>query len=379
MIDFEFLTKYLTINFGGKSSISDVNSKGEYFTNNNILDFIYKENSNAAYVELNKKINKLIITGGLRYENIYFKSFLGNKRLNNKTIADYFPSINLGYNITPMLDLNLSYSKKIKLPGYRELDPNNSGLLNDLLTDQGNPYLNPSISNNYEFRVNFLKMGFFALNYNKLNSDNFAIAKYDNGVYGQAIEPFYNIRSWGASFGMPFPLGIITKGFSYTSTITDINKINYLYLYSGINFQKHNNYDFINSNRGIYYLGVNSNFQLPLKIKLNLNYQYVSKGNYMIYSLDKSYYKFDLTATKSLIDNNLRLSFAFQDIFKTATGINGSLKNNNIDLYLKTYSDTQRVRFSITYLFGNNKIKTIKLDSSNDDRETKKTSLDFKP
>lgn len=381
MLDFEFLTKYFKISFGGKGTISKVDSDGSYFenlVNNKNLDFKYRENSNALYVELNKEIDKLNITGGLRYESVDFKSFLNSVNANNRIINKFFPSISLGYTISPMADLNLSYSKKIKFPGYQELDPNNSGITNSYLTDQGNPYLTPSISDNYEFRSNFLKMGFLSLTYSKTDVDNFAIAKYNNGTYIQAIEPFHNIKNWGASFGMPFPLGIITKGFVYSSTITDINKINYLYLYSGINFPKYDSELIKRSNKGLYYLGVNSNIILPFSTKLNLNYQYVSSGNYMIYTLDKPYYKFDLTLTKSMLDNNLRIAFSFQDIFKTASGINGSFRNDNIDLFLKTYSDTQRIRLSATYLFGNNKISKPKIDTTNDDRENKKSSLDIK-
>lgn len=380
MLDFEFLTKYIKINFGGKGAISRINSKGMYYENlinNKILDFRYDEKSNALYIELNKEINKFNITGGLRYESVDFKSFINDINANKKTINKFFPSVSFGYTISPMADLNLSYSKKIKFPGYQELDPNNSGITNSYLSDQGNPYLTPSISDNYEFRSNFLKMGFLSLTYSKTDVDNFAIAKYDNGTYIQAIEPFHNIKNWGAAFGMPFPLGIITKGFAYSSTITDINKINYLYLYSGINFPKYNE-SIERSNKGLYYIGVNSNFILPFSTKMNLNYQYVSSGNYMIYTLDKPYYKFDLTFTKSMLDNNLRIAFSLQDIFKTATGINGSFRNNNLDLFLKTYSDTQRIRLSVTYLFGNNKINKPKIDTNSDDRENKKSSLDFK-
>lgn len=382
MVDSEFGTRYFKLNAGAKGSASEIHSNGIYltnFTNYKILNFLYNEYSGAIYFELNKEIKKFNVTGGLRYESINFKSFINNNELNRCQINKLFPSVNLGYTISSMIDLNLSYAKKIKSPGYQDLDPNNSGISNDYFMDQGNPYLVPSIIDNYEFRTNFLKMGFFSLTHTSTDVDNFAIAKYEDGKYIQAIEPFYNITNWGASFGMPFPLGIITKGFSYASSIADINKINYLYLYSGINFPKYKLNSFHVANEGLYYFGVNSNIILPFSTKLNVNYQYVSSGNHMIYTLDKPYYKFDLTITKSLLDNNLRMSFSALDIFKTASGINGSFKNNNIDLYLKTYSDTQRFMLSLTYLFGNNKINKPNINYQSDNRENTKSTLDFKP
>ncbi|GEM_PF-4140284 len=384
MLDTEFTTKYFKVNVGGKITSNTIESNGEYKQEGTInpkyIFFDHKERRTSFYTEIAKDIQKLNIVGGIRYENAAFKNAIKGRKAHQVFVNNFFPSLNLTYVSSPMLNFNLSYSKKIKLPNYQDLDPNNTSLYTNYLLEQGNPNLTPSISNNYEIRSNFLKMGFLSLSYSQTDVDNFVIAKYQEGNYVQSVEPFYNIRDFGSALGMPLPLGIITKGFAYANTITNINDINYLYFYAGVNFPTYDTASRMErSRKGIYYLGANSHFVAPFTTKILINYQFVSRGNYMIYTLDKSFFKVDLTINKSIINNNLKLSFSCQDIFKTATGIQGSLRNDNIDLALKTYSDTQRFRFGITYVFGNNKIKSPKNEVSNDNREVKKSSLDFRP
>lgn len=384
ILDFEFLYPNLKLNFGGRGAIGNVSSRGQYFenwSNNRNIDFRYRENAKALYAEFHRELNKFSVNGGLRYELTNLRNKINEVDANNINLNLLLPSFQVNYDLSPMLGFNLSYSKKIIFPGYQELDPNNSGLINSFLVDQGNPFLSPSIYNNYEIRSSFLRAGYLSITYSNANLQNFAVATYSDGSYAQSIEPFYQYEDWGASCGMPFPLGIITKGFAYASTIKDLSKINYLYLFSGINFPNFERSELANKQRsGTYYMGANVNLMLPFATKLNFKYQHVYPGNYMVYSLDKSFYLIDVILSKSFIKENLRLSVALQDIFNTSSVLSGSLQRvNNLNLSLRSYNDTQRFRLSATFLFGNSKMSKPKVDLLNDGRDSKKGSLDFRP
>ncbi len=370
------------VNTGFKVGNSEIISKGNYYNsisnNTNQINFDYKDITTALYAEVFKKYNKYDFTAGVRYEYINIESETNNVNNQTQKFSNIFPSFNVGYTMNPMASVNLSYAKKVKLPGYQELDPNTSGIPNNLVTETGNPLLNPSFSNNFELKFSFLKAGYLSFTYSEANTENYAVVVKENNTFKQTIEQFENIKNFGASFGMPIPLGIITKGMAYAKNITDINNIDYVFLFSGINHPTYTNEGYNNDSKSLYYVGAASQFILPLDTKMNLNYLFSSTGNYTIYSLDKSFYKFDLTLTKSLLKKSMKIQFAFSDIFNSANGINGSLNNNDLNLKLKTLNDSQRIKFSITYNFGTYKAEKANIKDDIDERESKKSSLDIK-
>ncbi len=374
--------KLFKINTGFKVGNSKLSSNGIY-TNSfssitTILPFEYKDITTALYLEVFKKYHNFDLTAGIRHEYINIESKANTTTQTNQKYSNFFPSFNIGYTLSSITDLNLSYSKKVSLPGYQELDPNANNVVNNFVSDGGNPLLKPSFSNNVELKLNFFKAGYLSFTYSQADRENYFIIAKDNNNIKQTFAQFDNIRNYGASLGVPIPLGIITKGLGYLSTITDFNSINYIYFYTGVNAPKYTKEGYSNDYNSQYYLGATSQFILPFETRMSLNYFFFSRGQFNIYNVDKSFNKLDFFISKTIFKKSTKLVFSVSDIFNTANGISGSLINSNFKVSQTTLSDSQRIKFSITYNFGSYKSDKKTVKEEIDERENKKSSMEMK-
>ena len=116
---------------------------------------IYTENVNAAYVQLGRKFKHFNILGGLRMEASDIGIELVNtNEINNKNYVDWFPSIFIGYDFSELDKLNISYSRRLRRPRSRFINPFPSRSSNTNLFF-GNPDLNPTYTN--AFNLEYLK------------------------------------------------------------------------------------------------------------------------------------------------------------------------------------------------------------------------------
>lgn len=117
--------------------------------------FIYKENINAAYVNLQKQIKKFGIQLGLRAEQTIAEGNQVIKEVEFKrNYTKLFPTAYFSYKLTDNNTFGLSYGRRIERPGYRDLNPFQYQL--DRYTyRQGNPDLQPQFSHNIELSYNY--------------------------------------------------------------------------------------------------------------------------------------------------------------------------------------------------------------------------------
>lgn len=115
--------------------------------NNNLL---YTERVHAAYVMAGNKFNRFSVQAGLRgeYSDVTTELTVTND-VNHREYFNVFPSVNLGYEITKDKTLQLSYSKRINRPGFRDLLPF-SNFSDSRNFFQGNPNLNPEYTHSFE-------------------------------------------------------------------------------------------------------------------------------------------------------------------------------------------------------------------------------------
>ena len=111
----------------------------------------YKEYINAFYTQLGSKIGKFNILGGLRVETSDIGIELVNTNdVTNKNYTNWFPSIFFGYEFSETEQLTLSYSKRLRRPRSRFINPFPSRSSNTNLF-QGNPNLDPTYTDAYDF------------------------------------------------------------------------------------------------------------------------------------------------------------------------------------------------------------------------------------
>ena len=128
--------------------------------------FIYEENINAAYVNVNRQIGKWTVQGGLRVENTNATGDqLTIKESFKRDTTNFFPTAFVSYDVNKTNKLTVSYSKRITRAGYQNLNP--FIFFADSLTFQkGNPNLRPQYTHNMEISHAFKSKYITTLAYN---------------------------------------------------------------------------------------------------------------------------------------------------------------------------------------------------------------------
>ena len=117
--------------------------------------FIYKENINAAYINLQKQLKKLGVQIGLRAEQTIADGNQVTKYISfHKNYTKLFPTTYISYKLNDNNTFGLSYGRRIERPGYQALNPFQYQI--DRYTYQkGNPDLQPQFSHNIELSYNY--------------------------------------------------------------------------------------------------------------------------------------------------------------------------------------------------------------------------------
>ncbi|MGA1775746.1 MAG: TonB-dependent receptor domain-containing protein [Flavobacteriaceae bacterium] len=120
--------------------------------NTQLTNFLgFTQNVNAAYTQFGKKVDKFSYLMGLRMEKTHIE--IDQKTSNDykeKDYTDWFPTLNLSYEFNEKENITLGYSRRIRRPRSWSLNPFRS-LTSLTFFRQGNPDLDPSYSNIFDF------------------------------------------------------------------------------------------------------------------------------------------------------------------------------------------------------------------------------------
>jgi hypothetical protein len=176
-------------------------AQGNAASNGGVYDFT--ENVQAGYVDAKYFIGERFdAVFGLRVENTnqFYDSSLPVTiagKSANITYMDFLPSVNLKYALTTISNLRASYFKSILRPAYSDLVPylDNTGFYQDNFPMQGNPNLQHSKIDNYDFRYEI----------------------FPNGLDQYMIGAFYK------TIVDPIEYGVGTTGFAADYTLSPFN------------------------------------------------------------------------------------------------------------------------------------------------------------
>jgi len=145
--------------------IVEDNETGVYLLNTDVSNnLLYKEYTNALYTQFGSKIkSKFSYLLGLRMENSRITiDQLTSNDYNKKHYTEFFPTVNLGYELSENQSFTLGYNRRIRRPRSRFINPFPSRS-SRTSSFQGNPDLDPSYSNKID--LGYLnKMGKLTLN-----------------------------------------------------------------------------------------------------------------------------------------------------------------------------------------------------------------------
>lgn len=367
-IDFEHPLKWINLSYGGKLSFIKTQNNVNYFdttlgtpifdpTQSN--EFNYDENTQAIYLNGTKKLNEKWETQlGFRLENTQTEGV--SKTLNQKNTNSYaklFPTFYLTYTPNEKNSFSINYNKRINRPSYNRLNPFR-WYSNPFSYTEGNPFLQPSFSNNLELNYTF--------------NDNWSNSIYyshtDNGFEQITIvDNTDNIQKTIAQNFFKTTIIGISESYTY-------NKLKWLSSTFSFDWNYSKSESLIpitnqNLNGSNAYFSTSNDFNLNKNKTLlfNFSYWYNFKGTS---DLDKNnaYSQLDASIKYFAFDKKLQISFNANDILSTNRPIYTSF-TNNIQIDYKNYYDVRLFRLSLVYKFGNKNINVEKKEVGNQEEK----------
>ncbi|GGH16740.1 TonB-dependent receptor domain-containing protein [Pedobacter zeae] len=317
-------------------------------------NFIYKENVNAAYANLSKDWGKWQLQAGLRAE--YTQSTGTSVTNNTETKQHYlslFPTVFVNQKISESSNLRYSYGRRIDRPNYQQLNPFNF-YMDPYTIAQGNPYLKPQFTNNFEVSYNYKSGLSFSLGYSKTKdlildsktaqNDSTRIVTVGQGNIGSG--QYYTA-------GLYFPL-TIAKWWSLQS--------NFNLFYNKFKDDNLEGAPFTLS-KVMYNFNINSSITLLDNWTFETNFWLNSPRVRGIERTTIYQKALNMGVQKSFLNKALRLRLNVDDIFQSNYW-KGTLDYQNVNLRVQNNYISRRASFSISYNFGNQNLK------SNQNRKT---------
>ena len=306
--------------------------------------FVYDEKISAAYVNLSKDYKNTSVQLGLRgeYTNSTGDLITTNQVVNRKYF-DLFPTFFINHTFSAKHELGFSYSRRIDRPGYDNLNPF-VYYLDPYTYQQGNPFLKPQYTNSFEFNYTYNKTINLSLGYSQ-TSDVITQIILTDPVKKATFQTNLNLQtqnSYNFNINSPYT---IAKWFT--------GNINVNGFYNQFKSSSLLGAD-LNKGQAAYNFRVTQAFLFSgFRAEVLENYQ--SAQTYALFDL-KPQYNVDLGISRSFAAKKLNVKFSVSDIFDTRTN-DVNLNYQSDMLQIKQKNETRIARLTLTYGFGNSKIK----------------------
>lgn len=310
--------------------------------------FQYEEMVTAAYLNYNTQIKKWGFQAGLRAEHTDWNSALTSLKRDSMDADRYlgwFPSAAVTYTLNDQNQFNLTYSRRIDRPNYRDLNPFEDKL-DELAYRKGNPRLRPQFTHSFELTHTFKSFLNTTLGYARTN-DMFTEIIDTAGTDATYItnENIASQDNFSLSISTPLPIAKWWEGyFSVTGYVSSFDAdFGPDYRYSET-FTAMNAYS-------------EQTFILPRGWSLQLSGWFNSPAIWGAVFRSKAQGAMDFGIKKQLFDGDGTASLSFGDILHTAGW--KSVNDFTPGLYMTGQGtwESRTVRANFTYRFGSKNIK----------------------
>lgn len=338
---------------GLKSSLVKTSNIAEYFSRNaenvTIPDyektntFLYNENINAAYISVNKRMNRLELQLGLRAEQTNAEGRqLGNQIKEDSSFTrhylDVFPTFYLSYRFDTLNrhQLQLSYGKRINRPSYQMLNPFLS-FVDKYYQEAGNPYLAPQKTHTTEVNYIFNKFLTTTLYY------DYMINTFNRVMDLSGQNTFINRP---ANIGKIQNRGIVVSGDIYPLKAWDL----FFYVEAGNKrvTSVFNNID-VDSSMMYYSVQLRNQFSLPKGWTIELG-GFWSSRDFTGQFVTDPFWELSTTVQKRFRKSSVTLGM--RDIFYTRVSKGIILYIPGVDATFNNKRDSRVVTLSYNYRFG---------------------------
>ncbi len=310
--------------------------------------FLYGEAIYAAYVNLATEWKSWKIQSGLRAEHTASKGeTLTDRQEISRRYLSLFPTLFVQKILQENHSLRFSYSRRVDRPNYQQLNPF-VFYMDPYALDQGNPYLKPQFTGNFELNYTYRQTG-FTLGYARTKDLITQISQQNDEtrIVNVIRENLGEAHYYSAALYFPLKL---TKAWSTQQNIA----LNYNRFTDG-------NLEGAAYQAGRMVLNLNSNhsFKLPRQFMLELNFWYLSPRVHGVERTTISQYALNAGLQKSFKNKQWRLRLSADDVLST-NHWEGRLQYQNVDLSVVNRFVSTRVALSVNYNFGNQQVKSAR-------------------
>jgi hypothetical protein len=354
------------IELGVKSSYVETSNQANFY---NILPagqrvdynktnwFDYKENINAAYVNLSKEIKKWGVQLGLRAENTNASGYQKGNAVRSdssftRTYTNLFPTSYITYSANEKNQYTINFGRRIDRPSYQDLNPF-LFYVDNYTYNKGNPFLQPQISNNFELGYTYNQFITTTLNYS-VTDKIFQESMIQDG-YATIVQT--NNIGTKTNYG-------ISSNIQYAAK--KIFSSNIYLAYTHDNFKGQVAGDKLDLTADMYLISINNQFKFEKGWSAELSGWYRTKGvegQLQINPLSQV----STAIQKQVLKNKGTIKFGVRDIFLTNYP-SGIIRFSKTEANFSNKRDSRIFSLSFTYRFGKS-FKSITKKSSGADDE----------
>ncbi|MFD2872665.1 TonB-dependent receptor domain-containing protein [Mucilaginibacter ximonensis] len=316
---------------------------GSAFVNDTSLSnhFIYTEKISAGYLNLNKQYQTGSVQVGLRAEYTQSNGNLIGSTPVDRSYLNFFPSLFLNQTLDSKNEMTFSYSRRIDRPNYSQLNPF-VYYLDPYTFEQGNAFLKPQYTNNFELGYVYDKTIDVSLGYSHTTDVNMEIILTQGNKSFQtnlnlAVQNNYNLNIFAP----------------YTITKWWTGNANFNGFRGEIKADNVNGGSIDNKSTGFVFK-TTQNLVFGT-IKGEIQYYYNSPMTMGIYDIHRQQ-SISAALSKSFDEKKFNVKFGVDDIFNMRRNDIDSHQLGN-DFAIRQKNDSRVFRLTATYNFGNAKIR----------------------
>lgn len=338
------------IEFGGRAETRVITSQysaeqlvgnGWEVINNIDNDVDYSERIGGLYFQYGNAFKKIDYLLGLRTEFTQIAiDDVENEFSTRKDYTRFFPTLHLNYGFSKSTKLQLSYSRRIRRPGFWQLNPF-GGISNDNALFGGNPDLDPAFTNSLE--LGFLK-----------NHEKFT---FNPSIYFQHTTDFFHFFVERTDEGRFFtkPINLDHENRYGVEIAVNYRPLKWLQLsgeFNGYHTQQRGDYEMVNFDfdNTAWFTQFSTRMRLPQAFTFQGQFSYQGASQNAQTILRPQYYA-DLGLTKRFLKDKASLTFNVRNVLDSrrriylTTGEGFSIEEMN-------QRNIRRYRLSFIYQFN---------------------------
>jgi hypothetical protein len=331
------------------------NSSGDYFTDTALTNnYRYDEQTYAAYINYIKTFNKINFHLGVRGEYTTLNGTNTTKGFGIKReFLKLFPNVSVDYARSEKHDFQFNYNRRVDRPPFEYLMPFQS-FQDQYNYFEGNPFLMPHYSDNFELTHSYKKAITNTISYTHIN-DVWLYYTSQDDVTKVTKNSFKNMK-YNDNYSYTLFIQHTIKPWWELSASGNVAYIVYAGEVDSVSFKTTSFY---------FAPSLTNTFVAPKDTKIEIVALYNSAKNDGFLQM-KSRWMLSLAMSKSFFNKKLDCSIAVNDLFYSyVLRTNVNFENQNWDF--RATNDTRRLVVSLSYNFG--KTQTAERTTSSNDEE----------